>query len=64
MRTTLEIDDALFARAQACTGLGDPSAVVHEALRALVGGECARLLSRLGGSEPDLGITPRRRRQR
>jgi Arc/MetJ family transcription regulator len=61
MRTTLALDDELVARAQAFTGLREKSALVREALRALIERESARRLARLGGSEPGLE-TPRRRR--
>lgn len=61
MRTTLAIDDDLLSRAQALTGLGEKSALVREALRALIERESARRLARLGGSEPDLTAPPRRR---
>jgi len=61
MRTTLALDDELLAKAQALTGLTEKSALVREALRALVQRESARRLARLGGTMPDLEIPPRRR---
>jgi Arc/MetJ family transcription regulator len=61
MRTTLTLDDELTAKAQALTGLREKSALVREALRALIERESARRLARLGGSEPDLAAPPRRR---
>jgi Arc/MetJ family transcription regulator len=61
MRTTLALDDELVARAQALTGLKEKSALVREALKALIERESARRLARLGGTEPDLKLTPRRR---
>lgn len=61
MRTTLALDDALLAKAQAYTGLHEKSALVREALKALIEREAARRLARLGGSEPDLTLPPRRR---
>ena len=61
MRTTIALDDELLAKAQAYTGLSEKSALVREALKALIEREAACRLARLGGSEP--GITaPRRRR--
>jgi Arc/MetJ family transcription regulator len=51
MRTTLAIDDDLLAKAQAYTGLSEKSALVREALKALIEREAARRLARLGGSE-------------
>ena len=61
MRTTLALDDELLAKAQACTGLREKSALVREALKALIERESARRLARLGDSEPDLTISVRRR---
>ncbi|VWC91740.1 type II toxin-antitoxin system VapB family antitoxin [Burkholderia lata] len=60
MRTTLSLDDALIAKAQQLTGVTEKSALVKEALRALIARESARRLARLGGSEPDLESIPRR----
>jgi len=61
MRTTLALDDDLMAQAQALTGLNEKSALVREALKALIARESARRLARLGGSEPNLRTVPRRR---
>ena len=61
MRTTLALDDELMEKARAFTGLREKSALVREALRALIERESARRLARLGGSEPDLAPAPRRR---
>jgi Arc/MetJ family transcription regulator len=61
MRTTLALDDDLLAKAQALTGLQEKSALVREALKALIARESARRLAALGGSEPDLESLPRRR---
>jgi hypothetical protein len=49
------------ARAQTLTGLKEKSSLVREALKALIERESARRLARLGGSEPDLNVPPRRR---
>ncbi|KGM33381.1 type II toxin-antitoxin system VapB family antitoxin [Inquilinus limosus] len=61
MRTTLALDDDLLAKAQALTGLQEKSALIREALKALIARESARRLAALGGSEPDLEPLPRRR---
>jgi Arc/MetJ family transcription regulator len=61
VRTTVALDDELLAKAQAFTGLKEKSALIREALKALIERESARRLARLGGSEPDLAATPRRR---
>ena len=61
MRTTLALDDDLLDRARDLTGLREKSALVREALKALIARESARRLARLGGSQPDLEVPPRRR---
>ena len=61
MRTTLVLDDELLAKAEDYTGIREKSALVREALRALIEREAARRLAQLGGSEPDLAAIPRRR---
>lgn len=60
MRTTLAIDDDLLAKAQALTGVSEKTALVREALRALIQRESAKRLALLGGSEPQLTDVPRR----
>ena len=61
MRTTLALDDDLLAEAQRLTGTSEKSALVRQALRALIERESARRLARLGGSEPGLTAPTRRR---
>ena len=61
MRTTLALDDDLLAAAERYTGLKEKSALVREALRALIERESARRLAALGGSEPGLKSVPRRK---
>ncbi len=61
MRTTLALDDDLLAIAQEFTGLTEKSALIREALKALIERESARRLARLGGSEPSLQAPLRRR---
>lgn len=61
MRTTLALDDELLAKARSFTGVEEKSALVREALKALIERESARRLAQLGGSEPRLQA-PRRRR--
>ena len=60
MRTTLALDDDLVATAQSYTGGLEKTALVREALKALIQRESARRLARLGGTEPDLKNVPRR----
>ena len=61
MRTTLALDDDLLATAERYTGLKEKSALVREALRALIERESARRLAALGGSDPDLIPVTRRK---
>jgi Arc/MetJ family transcription regulator len=61
MRTTVALDDELVEKAQEFTGLKEKSALIREALKALIEREAARRLARLGGTEPDLVTPPRRR---
>ena len=61
MRTTLTLDDDLLAAAQRLTGKTRKTAVVREALAALIERERGRGLARLGGTQPSLAEVPRRR---
>lgn len=61
MRTTINIDDELLAKAAKLTGSLDRSAMVREGLKALIERESARRLARLGGTQRDLKAPPRRR---
>jgi Arc/MetJ family transcription regulator len=61
MRTTIAIDDELFAKAQEFAGVTEKSAVVREALKAFVEREAARRLARMGGTIPNAKVPPRRR---
>jgi Arc/MetJ family transcription regulator len=64
MRTTIALDDEQLARAREFTGLTEKSAIIREALKALIEREAARRLARLGGSQPQLKAPPRRRMRR
>ena len=61
MRTTVNIDDDLVENAKWLTGIEGTTALVREALRALVERESARRLAKLGGTQPQLKPVPRRR---
>ena len=61
MRTTLNIDDDLLAKAKRLSGLKEKTAIVRAGLEALIALESARRLAALGGSEPQLRPAPRRR---
>lgn len=61
MRTTVTIDDDLLEKATSYTNIQEKSALIREALTALVQREAARRLAKLGGTEPQLNYIPRRR---
>ena len=62
MRTTINIDDDLFAKATKLAGPLDRSAMVREGLQALIERESAKRLARLGGTQPKLKTALRRRK--
>jgi len=61
MRTTLALDDDLVRIAQEFTGAAEKTALIREALKALIERESARRLASLGGTRPELKNIPRRR---
>ena len=61
MRTTITLDDDLLEEAARLTGTEARAELIREALRALIERETARRLARLGGSDPELALPPRRR---
>jgi len=58
------LDDDLIRKAQEFTGVGEKSALIREALKALIERESSRRLASLGGSMPGLQDIPRRRPRR
>ncbi len=61
MRTTIALDDDLIRTAQEYTGLVEKSALMREALKALIEREASRRLAELGGKSPGMPSIPRRR---
>jgi Arc/MetJ family transcription regulator len=61
MRTTLALDDDLLRIAQEFTGVEEKTALVREALKALIERESARRLASMGGTMPSFQDIPRRR---
>ena len=61
MRTTIALDDNLIRIAQEYTGLVEKSALMREALKALIEREASRRLAELGGAAPAMAYVPRRR---
>jgi Arc/MetJ family transcription regulator len=64
MRTTVALDDDLIRIAQEFTGVAEKTALLREALKALIERESARRLASLGGTMQGLKNTPRRRTKR
>jgi len=54
MRATVALDDELLRKAQEVTGLTERSALLREALKALIHLEASRRLAAVGGTQPDL----------
>ena len=63
MRTTINIDDELLAKAAKLAGPMDRTAIVSDGLKALIERESARRLARLGATQPTLKTAPRRRQR-
>jgi Arc/MetJ family transcription regulator len=61
VRTTIALDDDLIRAAKEFTGVAEKTALIREALKALIERESARRLASLGGSMPELKKIPRRR---
>lgn len=62
MRTTITIDDELFAEAAALAEPGmEKSELLRECVKAFIQREAARRLAALGGKAPEVQAAPRRR---
>ena len=61
MRTTVALDDDLVRVAQEFTGVAEKTALIREALKALIERESARRLASLRGKMPGLKSIPHRR---
>ena len=61
MRTTLNIDGELLAKASELTGIKAKTSLVRLGLEALIAREGAKRLAALAGSEKNLETIPRRR---
>ena len=60
MRTTITLDDDLLEKAMRLTGIKDRTPLIRESLKAIIARESGRRLALLGGSMPELQLTPRR----
>lgn len=61
MRTTLNIEDELLDKASKLTGIKKKTSIVKLGLEALIARESGKRLAKLGGTEKQLKIIPRRR---
>ena len=62
MRTTLTIDDQLFAKAVSLAEPGvEKSELIRECVKVFIQRQTARRLAALGGQAPDIELAPRRR---
>ncbi len=64
MRATVALDDELIRKAQEFTGVTERSALLREALKALIHLESSRRLAALEGTMPNLEQIPRTRADR
>jgi Arc/MetJ family transcription regulator len=63
MRTTLNLDDDLLARARAASGVSEKTALIHLGLRRVIAEAARERLANLRGAIPS-ARAPRRRRAR
>jgi Arc/MetJ family transcription regulator len=61
MRTTLNIEDNLIAKASKMTGIKEKTRLVRLGLESLIARESGKRLAKLGGTEKQLKPIPRRR---
>ena len=54
MRATVALDDELVRKAQEFTGVTERTALLREALKALIHRQASRRFAAVGGTEPDL----------
>jgi Arc/MetJ family transcription regulator len=54
MRATVALDDELIRKAQEITGVTERTALLREALKALIHLKASRRLAAVGGTEPEL----------
>ena len=65
MRTTLTMDDQLFAKAVALAEPGmEKSELLRECVKAFIQRQTARRLAAVGGQVPEIEMAPRRREEK
>jgi hypothetical protein len=60
MRTTLNLDKAIYEKAARLTGISEKTHLLHEGLKTLIERESSRRLAKLGGSSPKTESVRRR----
>jgi Arc/MetJ family transcription regulator len=61
MRTTLNIEDSLIKKVSKLTGIKEKTTLVKLGLEALTAMASSKRLAKLGGTEKELRMIPRRR---
>ncbi len=61
MKTTLNIEDSLIEEARKLTGISEKTRLVKMGLQALISLESSKKLAKLGATEPQLAMIPRKR---
>jgi hypothetical protein len=61
MRTTLNIDSVVLEKASKLTGIKEKTSLVKLGLEVLIARESSRRLAKLGGTQKQLKLVPRRR---
>ena len=61
MRTTLNIEEKLIAKASKLTGIKEKTSLVRLGLQSLIARESSKRLAKLGGTEKKLKMSKRRR---
>ena len=61
MRTTLNVEDKLFAKASQLSGIKGKTSLIKRGLEALIMIESGKRLAQLGGTEKKLNVLRRRR---
>lgn len=64
MKTSLDLDKELLRQAREQTGIEDTSALIHEALRALIRRDAAKQVAALGGATLEMQPESGRRTER
>ena len=59
MRTTVALEDELLATASKWTGIDNKSELLNFVLKEYIRREAGRRLAEMGGSMPDIELTPR-----